>query len=283
MEQDYRPYPPNGHSKGLSEPIRRPPRPGFGKRAALVLVAALTCAALTFRLGIWQLDRAAHKQSLQQEIDERSALPMLPQAALAASPQEAVAQHQRQVRLRGVWIAAATIFLDNRQMNTRPGFFVLTPLRLQVSPDPAATSASSGSLIWVQRGWVARDNDVRTRLPDVPTPTGLVEVIGRVAPPPARLFELGADGQGPIRQNLDLDASARQLAQLVLPVTVLQTEDATSGPDGLLRMWAAPAADIQKHYGYAFQWFALCAVIVALYAWFQIIRPRWLAEKRETV
>jgi surfeit locus 1 family protein len=31
---------------------------------------------------------------------------------------------------------------------------------------------------------------------------------------------------------------------------------------------------VQKHYGYAFQWFALSALIIGLYAWFQLPRPR---------
>ncbi|MEO8280612.1 MAG: SURF1 family protein [Ideonella sp.] len=277
MGQDYRPQSMNAHPKALSQPIRR-----SRARAVLVLLAALVCAALTFRLGIWQLDRAAQKQALQDELHERSALPPLLPAELAHSPAAAAAQYQRRITLRGVWIGAATVFLDNRQMDARPGFFVLTPMRLQSAADAGVASTPSGPLIWIQRGWVVRDNDVRTRLPDVPTPAGTVEVIGRVAPPPARLFELGADGGGPIRQNLDLAASARALAQPVLPMTVLETENPSSGPDGLVRHWAVPAADIQKHYGYAFQWFAICTVVIGLYAWFQILRPRRLAE-RETV
>jgi surfeit locus 1 family protein len=52
-------------------------------------------------------------------------------------------------------------------------------------------------------------------------------------------------------------------------------EDGPKPPqDGLLRQWPEPAADVQKHYGYAFQWFALCALILGLYVWFQIVRPR---------
>jgi surfeit locus 1 family protein len=43
--------------------------------------------------------------------------------------------------------------------------------------------------------------------------------------------------------------------------------------DGLQRHWSLPAADVQKHYGYAFQWFALSALALILYAWFQIISP----------
>jgi surfeit locus 1 family protein len=31
--------------------------------------------------------------------------------------------------------------------------------------------------------------------------------------------------------------------------------------------------DVAKHHGYAFQWFALCALIGLLYVWFQLIAP----------
>ena len=44
--------------------------------------------------------------------------------------------------------------------------------------------------------------------------------------------------------------------------------------DGLLRQWPLPAADVHKHYGYAFQWFAMATLIVGLYVWFQLIHPR---------
>ena len=31
-------------------------------------------------------------------------------------------------------------------------------------------------------------------------------------------------------------------------------------------------AGVDKHYGYAFQWFGLCGLIALLYVWFQIVR-----------
>ena len=44
--------------------------------------------------------------------------------------------------------------------------------------------------------------------------------------------------------------------------------------EGLLRDWPVPASGADKNYGYAFQWWALCAVIFILYVWFQFIAPR---------
>jgi surfeit locus 1 family protein len=79
---------------------------------------------------------------------------------------------------------------------------------------------------------------------------------------------------GPIRQNLDLDAFARETGLPLRPLTLVQEDGAATAADGLLRQWPRPAADVHKHYGYAFQWFSLAALILGLYVWFQLIRPR---------
>lgn len=259
---------------GVTTAAPAPARARFGLRSAVVLVAALLTAAGTLRLGVWQLDRADQKLALQAALDTRAGLPPLPQADLATTLPAAAAQHHRRITLRGEWLPQATVFLDNRQMNARPGFFVLTPLRLVMPSAQGPAPAGAPTVVWVQRGWVARDNNERTRLPAVPTPPGEVSLTGRVAPAPARLYQLGADPGGPIRQNLDLDASARDLGLGIFPLTVVQTEPASGPADGLLRDWAPPAVDVQKHFGYAFQWFALSALVTGLYVWYQLLRPR---------
>jgi surfeit locus 1 family protein len=230
-------------------------------RDAVVLGAAIAAAALTARLGVWQLDRAAQKTNLQQAIEARASMPRLETAALAATREEAALQHHRPVRLTGRWVADRTVFLDNRQMDGRPGFFVVTPLLI----------GEGGDAVLVQRGWVPRDRIERTRLPLVATPAGPVQIDGRIAPPPARLLELAEEGRGPIRQNLDIDAFAGETGLKLRPLSVVQLGEAG---DGLERRWVAPATDVQKHHGYAFQWFALAALIAVLYVWFQLVRPR---------
>jgi surfeit locus 1 family protein len=39
-----------------------------------------------------------------------------------------------------------------------------------------------------------------------------------------------------------------------------------------LRDWPVVNAGVEKHHGYAAQWFALTALIVGLFAWFQLRR-----------
>jgi surfeit locus 1 family protein len=234
-------------------------------RALVVLLATVVGVLITARLGLWQLDRAAQKIALQTALQQRSTLPALGNVQLAAALPALESQFHRSVQLRGTWMPERTVFLDNRPMAGRVGFDVVTPLQLM----------GRGDAVLVQRGWVPRDLLDRTKLPTVPTPLGEVEVVGRLAPAPSRLYEFVHGGTGLIRQNLDPGDFAREIGVALRPVAVLQTQPPASGDDGLLRQWAAPAVDVQKHHGYAFQWFALCALMSGLYVWFQVIRPRW--------
>ncbi len=231
----------------------------------LIMLAALVAAAATARLGWWQLDRAAQKNALQAAVETRRALPALPARELARDAVEAARQYHRQVVLSGRWMAAATVFLDNRQRQGRPGFLVLTPLLLD-----------DGSAVVVQRGWLPREFIERTHVAAPPLPQGEVRVSGRIAPAPPRLYEFDAAASGPIRQNLDLAAYAAEVGQPLRPLSLLQLVPGApaAAADGLDRDWPQPAADVHKHYGYAFQWFALSGLIVALFVWFQLIRPR---------
>ena len=119
-------------------------------RKLIVLVAAVVAMAVTARLGWWQLGRAASKTELATQLERRSAQPMLSAAEALVLPIADV--HHRPVRLTGHWVPEATVFLDNRPMQGRAGFVVVTPLRL----------AGRQETVLVQRGWVPRDFQDRT-------------------------------------------------------------------------------------------------------------------------
>src|SRR5258706_4402230 len=103
---------------------------GGAGRPLAVLLAALAGVALTARLGMWQIHRADEKIALQQALDERSTLPPLAARELARTTEAAAAQHYRRIRLQGHWLPRFTVYLDNRQMNGRPGFYAVTPLQI---------------------------------------------------------------------------------------------------------------------------------------------------------
>jgi surfeit locus 1 family protein len=190
---------------------------------------------------------------------------MLQGQTLAAGTDLSAALNRR-VTVRGRWLAQSTVFLDNRQMNNKPGLYVVTPMRLE----------DSNAVVLVQRGWVARNFLDRTLVPKIETPQELVEIQGRIAPPPSKLYALGGPEKGLIRQNLDMTQFSAELGLALLPVSVQQLGAAS---DGLLRDWPQASTGVETHYGYAFQWFALSALIAILYVWFQIVR-RFITPRR---
>lgn len=227
------------------------------------LITAVTLAGvlLTLALGRWQLGRASQKQALEASVRASGAMPALGQADFAAARDKRSLIH-RPLLLQGRWLDDHTVFLDNRQLDGRTGFFVLTPLRLD----------ASRQVVMVQRGWAPRDFLKREQLPRIETPEQTVRVEGRVAAPPARLFEFQGGDSGAIRQNIDLAGYAAQTG-LPLLTDVMVLETSASG-QGLLRRWPAFDAGVAKHHGYAAQWFGLSALLIVLYVWFQFIAPR---------
>jgi surfeit locus 1 family protein len=226
----------------------------------LLTAAAVLGIAATFALGMWQLSRAHQKQAIAAALEAAQAQPPLAQDALLGP--DAAALVHRPVRLRGRWDAPRTVFLDNRQMGSRVGFYVVTPLLL----------AGTDRVVLVQRGWVPRNFSRREQLPPVDTPAGDIELAGRIAPPPSRLYQPGPAATGPIRQNLEVGAFAAETGLKLLPLSVQQTGPAS---EGLLRDWPVTGGrGPETNYGYAAQWWAISALIACLYAWFQFIQPR---------
>jgi surfeit locus 1 family protein len=270
------------------------PTPKPKVRWLLPFITAIAMAT-TAALGVWQLQRAATKEALARQIDERSKLAAIEDFSQVivgnragdknsasgnapASGPEALLH--RRVNLRGVWLHQHTVFLDNRYMAGRPGFLVVTPLQL----------TADAQVVWVQRGWVPRDPQDRTRLPSLVASDDPVTVQGRVMAEVSRVYALGASASAAAVAPQASTASAARASRIwqnlpavdfgpsnqLLPLAVLQTAlpDSADAQDGLQRDWAAQDSGVAKHYGYAFQWFALCGLIMVLYAWFQFIAPR---------
>ena len=231
----------------------------------LITVAAVLATLATLSLGQWQLNRAAEKRAIQEQRDKQGERSALDNAAFMALSTPLEELH-RPVQLKGHWLADQTVFLDNRQMNAKPGLYVITPFKIE----------GSSAVVVVQRGWIARNFEDRTQLPKVRTLTGTVVVEGRIAPPPSKLYEMGGPDSGVIRQNLDLSLFS---AETGLPLLSMSIQQSGAASDGLLREWPVVGTGVEKHYGYAFQWFALSALIALLYVWFQIVR-RFFSPRR---
>lgn len=245
----------------------------------LLTLAALVAVAVTSSLGRWQLSRAAQKEALQARVGQQARLPALIAGDVLVAKEPAGSPLQgedhlldRSLALSGQWMPEHTLLLDNRPMNGKQGFYILTPLR----------EAVTGQVVMVQRGWVQRDFNDRERVQPFDTPAGTVQVTGRIARGPSQTLVLSAtgapDGGAPtaggaarIRQNLNLGEFRAESRLPLWDHLLLQTDPVA---DGLQRDWPAPSAGVDKHYGYAFQWFGLSGLIAVLYVWFQLV-PRF--------
>ena len=118
----------------------------------LITVAAVLATLATLSLGQWQLNRAAEKRAIQEQRDQQGERSALDNAAFMALSTPLEELH-RPVQLKGHWLADQTVFLDNRQMNAKPGLYVITPLKIE----------GSSAVVVVQRGWIARNFEDRTQ------------------------------------------------------------------------------------------------------------------------
>jgi len=127
---------------------------------------------------------------------------------------------------------------------------VITPFRI----------SRSALHVLVNRGWVAASPS-RDVLPQVRTPAGETRVEGLALERLPHALQLKENTQGRVRQNVDLGAFAADTGLALQPIVIEQRSD--SG-DGLLREWPRPDAGIERHEGYALQWYSLAALAVVL-------------------
>lgn len=215
------------------------------------LLAAAAGIALAVALGLWQLGRAEEKQALRSRLERSAREPAIHVSAreLAAGDVEL-----RRVEARGTFEPRYMVLIDNRVRRGVAGYHVVMPLRL----------GDGSRYVLVNRGWIAATGD-RSRLPEVFTPRGVVEVRGIALVPGERFLELSRQvAHGAVWQNLTIERYRKAMPIPIQPFVIQQ--DAAGAPDdGLIREWAAPDFGIDRHYGYAVQWFALAALILVFY------------------
>ncbi len=214
-------------------------------------IAAVAGIALTLSLGNWQLGRAQEKNELKARIDHLAAGPAI---NVSATEINAADVQLRRVEARGVFEPKYAVLVDNRIRRGVVGYHVVMPLRL----------GEDGRYVLVNRGWVAAAQE-RNHLPEVKTPAGLVTVTGMALVPSRRFLELsGKVMEGKVWQNLTIERY-RQAMPIAIQPFLIQQDQAGAPDDALVREWDPPDLGVDKHYGYAFQWYALAVLILVIY------------------
>lgn len=203
----------------------------------------------TLLLGNWQMNRASQKEELQRRLDRFAREPSV---QLPAAPLDPERMRFRRVQVEGEFEPRHLIYLDNKVYRRVAGYQVVTPLRI----------GDSNMRVLVNRGWVAGTGR-RDELPQVVTPSATVRIEGLAMVPSANVLELSPHTvEGRVWENLVLERYRQSVPFPIQPIVIQQTSPAE---DGLVRDWPRPDLGIEKHKGYALQWFALCIAIFAAY------------------
>ena len=222
-------------------------------------VATVLVVALGVQLGNWQERRAAQKIAMGEKLAQGNAAAPL---ALDGAPLEAGAVEFRRVAMTGEFVRNWPLYLENRPYQGRAGFYLLMPFKI----------AGSGMHVLVERGWLPRDPAVRDRLPPYATPQGQVTIEGVARLNAGHVMNLaGAPALAPnaIVLNADPLDVAKASGLTMQPFVVEQgaaARPAEAGDDArMVRDWPPPALGVEKHQGYAFQWYALSAMAVIFF------------------
>jgi cytochrome oxidase assembly protein ShyY1 len=225
-------------------------------RTWLAIAAGVGVTVLAASLGNWQTRRGDVREAIEAQWYAAEAA--APTAVTNLIDTTAVAADlPRRVAMRGNLVPTATVFIDNRSLDGVAGFQAVTPLRLD-----------DGTTVLVNRGWLPRDVRDPLRIPGLITPSGIVAIDGLAVPRVPRLLELASSAPAAlpgIWPNLDYEDYERAAGFKVARFVVQQANDTT---DGLRRAWPRPAAGVEKHRGYALQWYGLAALSAGLTLYF---------------
>jgi surfeit locus 1 family protein len=154
------------------------------------------------------------------------------------------------VAVEGEFQPRYTVYLDNKTRRGKAGYEIVTPLRLR----------GSSMHVLVNRGWIEAPK-TRDVLPEVVMPKGQVKVEGIALSRLPRTLQLKEEPRGRVRQSLDVETYAAETGLQLQPRVIEQHSDTR---DGLARDWPPHDAGIEKHEGYALQWYSLAALAVVL-------------------
>lgn len=219
-------------------------------------LAAFAVFLLFTRLGFWQLERAEEKLALQTGYHNHiKAAPVdLGQAILHRN--QADRMHWRRCILDGRYDTRRTFLLDNQVYRGRVGYQVFTRFVLQ-----------DGASVLVDRGWTAAPG-TRSEAPQINTVTERLTLAGVAKPVPVSGIKLAPGvpeymgGNLARVQRIDLAQIAAQNGWALLPYVVRLDPDAAGA---LVWNGTEPGFNRERHLGYAFQWFALAATVLAIY------------------
>ena len=210
----------------------------------------LLAVTLFTSLGLWQFDRAEHKQLIENKYQAR-----LQSDYKLFKPVNNWSEIEYQkVELRGHYLVDKTLLLDNQLENGRAGYHVITPFKL-----------IEGGLVLIDRGWVAV-GESRQVLPEIAPVANVNSVRGIITLPGDDIYRLGEVSIGEHWPQLipfvDINALQSTFAHDLLPILVWLGAEQEGA---YIRDWQPVWLKPEKSRAYAWQWFAFAMIALLLF------------------
>jgi len=215
------------------------------------LPATLITATFAFlvSLGFWQLDRADEKRGIEASIKKANN----GRVELVVEESSLKNKEYFEVRLQGKYLSDKQFIYDNQIVNQISGYYVLTPYALE----------GQSKAILINRGFIPW-NGRRDKLADIGIGQDAREIKVQISKPIKRM-ELKPSETGiqfPVLiQSIEIQDMA-DIARIDFSSVIGLLDPSTS--DGFIRKWEPYTGSIEKHIGYAVQWFLMALVLAII-------------------
>lgn len=216
-----------------------------------ILPSILITATFAFlvSLGFWQLERADDKSSIEASIKQANT----GSVELIKKEEGLQSKEYYEVRLQGKYLSDKQFIYDNQIVDQVSGYYVLTPYALE----------GQSKAILINRGFIPW-NGRRDKLADIVIGQETREIKVQISKPIKRMelkpSEVGI--QFPVLiQSIDLqDMADRAKVDFSSVIGLLDA----SASNGFIRKWEPYTGSIEKHIGYAVQWFLMALVLAII-------------------
>ena len=216
-----------------------------------LLPSILITATFAFlvSLGFWQLERADEKRGIEASIKLANT------GSVELIKDEEVLENKEyyEVRLQGKYLSDKQFIYDNQIVDQVSGYYVLTPFALE----------GQSKAILINRGFIPW-NGRRDKLADIVIGQETREIKVQISKSIKRMelkpSEVGI--QFPVLiQSIDLqDMADRAKVDFSSVIGLLDA----SASNGFIRKWEPYTGSIEKHIGYAVQWFLMALVLAII-------------------
>lgn len=217
----------------------------FHFRYMSLLLLSLTTIALV-ALGIWQLDRAKQKETINEQFTN---------STFKNIEEISEIKKFKPIKAKGQFNNTQQIIIDNIVQQGAIGQFVITPFELD----------EKRPLLMVNRGWIKKLKSV-DYVTDITVNNLWRTINGRIGQLPkigirnTQIFS--NDKSWPrITHFPTLDEISIELKRETFPFILLLSSD---DPDGFKREWKPIQSGPKTHYFYAIQWFLMALVLLII-------------------